>query len=253
LYVVAWIASLLTYPLGVTILVRGIRGHFLSRFPFFYSYLTYFLLTGAAMVVILEAAPRYLVTLFWLRFLTLMVAEFALLIEIGDRLFMAYPVLRLLGRVITIAVAGIFLLFYILPSLLEARPWGIAVLDLVKRSALTKEVIIIVLFAVARYYRISLGRNVGGIALGLAVYLAIHTANFALAEHFGRAVYSQIFSMVGPLSNVVSLIVWAFALWRYEPVRQQRLSPAAAGEAPGASLTDQLGRYNAALERLLRK
>jgi hypothetical protein len=251
--VVVDIAIGLTYLLGVTILVRGGKGGFLSKFSFFFSYLTYFLVTGLVGLLILQVAPQYFPTFFWFRFFTLVLAEFALLVEIGDHLFTAYPALRLLGRVVTFGIASVFLLLYILPSFLEARSSDMAVLDLVKRSALTKVVIIVVLFAAARYYHISLGRNVGGIALGLTAYLAIHTANFALAEHFGRVAYGPIFSRVGPLSQVVSLMIWAFALWRYEPAEEQRLSFAAAGGAPGASLTDQLGRYNAALDRLLRK
>jgi hypothetical protein len=248
-----WIAIVLTYVLGAIILVRGGRGRLLSSFPFFYSYLTYFLATGVVMVSFELLGPRQFPTVFWLRFLTLVVGEFAVLIEIGDHLFMAYPALRLLGRVVTFGIAGVFFLVYILPSLLETRPSDVAVLDLVKRSALTKVVIIVVLVAAARYYRISLGRNVGGIALGLTTYLTIHTANFALAEHYGRAAYGPIFSVLGPLSQIVTLMIWAFALWRYEPVEQRGLSLVAAGQAPGASLTDQLGRYNAALDRLLRK
>ena len=250
---VVHIANVLTYLLGVTILVRGGEGRFLSRLSFFFSYLTYFLVTGLVGLLVFQVAPQYFPAFFWFRFFTLVLAEFALLVEIGDHLFTAYPALRALGRLVTFGITGIFLVLYILPSLLEARPSDVAVLDLVKRSALTKVVIIVVLFAVARYYRISLGRNVGGIALGLAIYVAIHTANFALAEHFGRVVYGSIFGVVGPLSQVVSLMIWAFALWRYEPAEQPKAGLAVAGGVPGAILTDQLGRYNAALDRLLRK
>lgn len=249
----AWILSLLTYPLGVTILVRGGQGRFLSQFSFFYSYLTYLLLTGLALLLVSQVAPRYFVTLFWLRFFTLVVAEFALLVEIGDHLFKHYPALRALGRLVTFGITGVFFAAYILPALVEMRPTDVAVLDLVKRSALTKCTIIVVLFAMAHYYRIHLGWNVTGIALGLAAYLAIHTADFALAEHLGRQVYEHVFRIAGPVSHVVSLGIWTTALWRYAPAQHAGLSVSSGEDVLAETLADRLGRYNAALDKLLRK
>jgi hypothetical protein len=251
--VVVEIALFATYVLGVTILVRGVQGRFLSEFTFFYSYLAYFLVTGLIWSFVDSYAPQYFVTLFWLRFFTLVLAEFALLVEIGDHLFKPYPALCAMGRLVTFGIAGVFFVLYILPALVEARPTDMAVLDLVKRSALTKGIILVALFAAARYYSVSVGRNVAGIALGLAAYLAIHTANFALAEHFGREAYAPIFATVGPLSQVLTLVIWTVALWRYAPAKQPELSIVSGEGGMSGTLTDQLGRYNAALDRLLRK
>jgi hypothetical protein len=247
------IALFATYVLGVIILVRGAQGRFLSKFTFFYSYLAYFLVTGLIWSFVDSYAPQYFVTLFWLRFFTLMLAEFALLVEIGDHLFEPYPALCALGRLLTFGIAGAFFVLYILPALVEARPTDMAVLDLVKRSALTKGIIIVALFAAARYYSIPVGRNVAGLALGLAVYLAIHTANFALAEHFGRERYAPVFSAVGPFSQVLSLAIWTVALWRHAPAKQPQPSLASPEGVLSGTLIHQLGRYNAALDRLLRK
>jgi len=251
--VVVEIALFATYVLGVIILVRGAQGRFLSRFSFFYSYLTYFLVTGLIWSFVDSYAPQYFVTLFWLRFFTLVLAEFALVVEIGDHVFETYPALCALGRVITLGIAGVFFVLYILPALVERQPTDMAVLDLVKRSALTKGIILVALFAAARYYSILVGRNVAGIALGLAAYLTIHTANFALAEHFGREAYAPIFATVGPLSQVLTLVIWAVALWRYAPAKQPEPSVASGEGVMSETLTHQLGRYNAALDRLLRK
>lgn len=247
------VAFVLSCLLGVTILVRGGRGGFLSKFSVFYSYLTYFLVTGLVIHLIDAVAPQYFVTLFWLRFFTLVIAEFALLVEVGDHIFEPYPALRGLGRSVTLGITGVFFVLYILPALMEARPSSIAVLDLVKRSALTKGIIIVALFAAARHYAIPVGRNVVGIALGLAAYLAIHTANFALAEHLGREAYAPVFSTVGPLSQVFSLVIWTITLWRYEPAAHRGLRVASTEDVIPGALTNQLGRCNAALDRLLRK
>ena len=251
--VVVQFAVALTYLLGVAIFARGGQGCFLSKFSFFYSYLAYFLVTGLVSVVLDSVASQYFVIFFWLKFLTLVLAEFALVVEIGDHLFEPYPALCALGRLVTFGIAGVFFVLYILPPLVEARPTDMALLDLVKRSALTKGIILVALFAAARYYSIPVGRNVAGIALGLAAYLAVHTANFALAEHFGRESYAPIFATVGPLSQVLTLVIWAVALWRYAPAKQPEPSVASGEGVMSETLTHQLGRYNAALDRLLRK
>ncbi len=249
----AEVALVVSCLLGVTILARGAYGGFLSKFPTFYSYLAYFLVTGVAIYMVWALAPQRYAIFFWLRFLTLVLAEFALLVEIGDHLFETYPVLRFLGRAITLGIAGVFFALYIFPALLKPQPTDVAVFELVKRSALCKGLIIVALFAGARHYGVHLGRNAAGIALGLATYLAIHMANLTLAEHFGREVYGGVFLVVGPVSQILTLIIWTFALWRYEPAKRYGLSSASPAGVPPANLADKLGRYNSALDRLLRK
>lgn len=242
-----------SYLLGLTITARAVRGGYLSQYGFFFSYLIYFLVSGAVALTVYFFAPEYFVTLFWLRFITLGTAEFALLLEIGDHIFSPYPALRHLGRLVTLGIALLFSILYILPPLLEDYPSDVAILGLVKRSALTKGIIILLLLAAARYCRITLGRNIAGITLGLMAYLAIHTSNFALAESFGRARYAQTFGLIGPLSQTLTLLIWSIALWRYQPAAREILRVAeTAGEIPAPS-SPQLGQFHTALTRLLRR
>jgi hypothetical protein len=71
---------------------------------------------------------------------------------------------------------------------------------------------------VARYYGLKFGRNVRGIALGFGAWASISTADNALVAMTSVANFLRsFFSYMRPLSFVVMLIVWVWALWVYEP------------------------------------
>ena len=243
-------AIFVQFVFGFTILVRAIQHGCVSRFPFFHSYLVYFLATGVVDVCVFAWAPQQYPTFFWIKFFTLVIAEFALLLEIGDHIFRPYPAIRKLGRLITLGITFVFSVLYILPPLSESRPSSLAILDLIKRSALTKGIVIVALLAAARYYRVRVNRNVAGLILGLAVYLTLHLANFALAEIYGRELYGPIFSTVAVLAHILCLLIWTVALWRpepdFEPAREFAAAPVTAEPVP-----NRLGKFNTALARLL--
>lgn len=238
-------ACFLSYLFGLVLLVRSVReGHF-RRYNFFQSYLIYFLGTGLLSWGVLLWFPNSFPQCFWIRFLTLMIAEFAVVMEIGDHVFRSRPALRALGRFVTIGVAGFFLAVYTLPPLLDIRPEELAVYDLVKRAALTKAVIAILLVAMAKRFRVPLGKNIAGILLGLMSFLAINVANFALVEKLGWDAYGQVFASIGPLSQTLMVLIWLVSLWKYEPA-----------PATGVSLEplpERLAHYDTSLERLLRR
>jgi len=240
------------YILAVLIIVRAAQGRFFSEFPFFLSYLIYLLVTSALVNIADWAGWRFYVTAFWLRFFTLVIAEFALLLEIADHLFRPYPAIRKLGRLITLGITFVFTALYIVPPLLESRPSSLAILELMKRSTLTKGLVIVALLAAARYYRVRVNRNVAGLILGLAAYLTISTANFALAESYGRELYGSIFSTIGPLSQTLCMLIWTVALWHREPdLEPMRAIASARGFSE--PLPNRLGKFNTVLTRLFRK
>lgn len=245
-------AIVLFYVLVVLLIVRAAAGRFFSEFPFFFSYLIYLVATSVLINLADITGARFYVTAYWWRFFTLAVAEFALLLEIADHLFRPYPAIRKMGRLITLGITLVFSVLYIVPPLLESRPSSLAILELMKRSALTKGMVIVALLAAARYYRVRVNRNVAGLILGLAADLTISIANFALAEFYGRELYGPIFSTIGPLKHTLCMLIWTVALWRPEP----EFDPAreiAAARGASEPVPNRLEKVNVALTRLLRK
>ncbi len=245
--------SMVSFMLEATLLFRSHRDKFLSQFPLFYSYVAYVLCGSAAAYVVYLLTPVYYPAVYWFHFLITLIAEFAVLVEVSDHMFNPYPAIRRLGRLLAIGVSITFFFFYILPPLLAPRPPDVAIIDLVKRSSLTKAVVIIFLLSAARYYRTPLGTNVSGILLGFSAYLATNVANFALLERYGRALYGRTFSNIIPLSYTLALLVWTRALWRYEPGFPNGQTFRQHGEKTDEPMSYRLGRFNTALTRLLRR
>lgn len=247
------VAVVAFYILAGILVARASRGRFLGHFPFFYSYILFMITSGAALLVLYFKGVPYYPTAAWLRLLMSLLAEFAVLVEISDHIFNPYPAIRRLGRALTILVGSVLFGVYISPLFFEHQPSDLALLDLTKRISLTKAVIIVVLLAAIRYYRLSLGRNISGMILGYMLYLAINLSSFAAAQHFGRSLYASVLNIFFLISYDLCLLVWVVALWRYElaPTAARRLSPRR--ERLPEPLGDQLGRFNATLTKLLEK
>jgi hypothetical protein len=251
--VIAQLAIVLSYPIGLAIIIRAVQGGILSRFWLFYSYLTYVLITGVLTIGAYYLAPASYASVYWFVFLTTVIAEFAVLVQVGDCIFDPYPAIRQIGRFLTVSIGVMFTALYIGPSLLEPAPRSLVILDLVVRSSVAKAAIVIVLLGVARHFRIPLGRNIAGIMMGFSIYLALNTATFALAETYGRSQYGQTFATVGPLIQTLTFLVWAVALWEPQPDLLSNREVPGGQEGISEPLTRQLGRFNTALTRLLRK
>ncbi len=246
-------AAALSYVLGIAILVRAWQGKLFSQFPFFFSYLIYLLGTGVVINLVDFLDPQHFPLVFWLQFITLVIAEFVLLVEIGDHIFAPYPVIRNLGRLVIGVITLGFSSAYIIPSFFVSRPSSVAVLDLVMRSAVTKCAVVVALLVVARLYGVRPSRTVSGLALGLALYLAINTANFALAESWGPALYGQAFGLIGPMSLTLCLLIWMITFWTAEPVMHTAQAAPVDPTSTTEPLPDRLGRMNTTLARLFKK
>ncbi len=239
--------------LEASLLVRAWLEKSFHRFPLFYSY-TSFVLTISLIVFIMDyIAARQYVEFYWFCLMVMWIAEFAVLAEGSDHIFAPYPRIRRLGRLVTVLVCSTFFFTSMLPSLLRPQSRAIALLNFTGSASLTKAVLIVVLLAAARLYQLPLGKNISGMLLGFAAYLAVNVANMGLAEMYGREVYGPIFAVVGPLSFVLGLTIWNVALWRYEPV--VAVPRTLRDGVKGAPSTDSEGleRYNTELMRLFRR
>ncbi len=251
--VIAQAAIVFYYAMGLAIVVRAVQGGILFRLWLFYSYLIYCLSTGVVTIGVYYLAPGSYASVYWFVFLTTVIAEFAVLAQVADCIFAPYPAIHQVGRFLTVSVCVMFIALYVGPSLLEPRPSDVAILNLVLRSSVAKAAMVIVLLGVARYFRIPLGKNIAGIMMGFSVYLALNTANFALAETYGRSQYSQTFATVWALTQTLTFSVWAVALWQPQPDLLSNREVPRDHEGVPEPLSRQLGRFNTTLTRLFRR
>lgn len=198
-------------------------------------------------------APAHYNRAHWFRVLLWYVVEFAVLVEISDHIFKPYLAIQKLGRLLSAGLCVMFSFLYILPPILRARPWDIAVLSLAQETALAKGIVIVVLLLAARYFRLPLGKNISGMIHGFVFYLTVSFVTYTAALYYGRDLFENLLSLLLPWSYDLCLLVWVVALWRYEPVSMPQRVPVDAAGIPGKPLSTQLGQFNETLMRSLRK
>lgn len=235
------------------LMARAVRGGFVSRFPFFYSYIVFNLLFIVSGIAILLLLPRDYPLAYWFSFLISLIVEFAILVEASDHIFAPYPAVRQLGRALCGVICAVFLIFYIGPALFYHAPSSIILLGLVKKTAVAKSAIILALLGTARYYKLRLGRSVTGILLGFSLILAARIANFELAGNLGRILYAPVLRIVYPLAWTLGALVWVVALWNYQPVEAGRPPAGGLGLQNPLPVETQLDKINDTLVKLLER
>jgi hypothetical protein len=108
---------------------------------------------------------------------------------------------------------------YVLPSLASPAQARLASwrphLALDRSFGFAEALMILGTLVVARYYGVTCGRNIRGIALAFGAWASISTANDAMIDLANSFV--PLFYYLRPLSFVIMLVVWIWALWVYEP------------------------------------
>jgi hypothetical protein len=76
--------------------------------------------------------------------------------------------------------------------------------------------LILAILATARYYHLSLGRNLWGIAVALGAFCSLSTAASAITD-FARSTFFPLWYFLSPIGFVAMLAVWTWAMWGYAP------------------------------------
>jgi len=246
------VISFCAFLLDGLLVLRGARTRVFRRFPLFYSYIVYAFCGSLGMYFIYWLYPREYSSACWIYFLISILAEFIILVEISDQIFRPFPAIRNLGRALTVLVSAVFGLFYVLPTILDSTGRSRAVAGFALRTFVTKAIILVVLFYVARHYDSQLGRNVGGIMLGFSIYVAIHVAMMGTAQAFGSVLFAHIIWFMAPLAFAMCALVWTISLWELSPMPEMRaVSMATGGDSRTVAL--ELTRFNSELSKIIHK
>jgi hypothetical protein len=242
--------TVIFYLLSLALLLRGWRGGAFPRFPLFYTYISYMVVTGIVTLSMYAGRSPIYRQVVWARLLTGLVAEFIVLLEISDHLFSRFPAVRRLGRLLTAFICAVFFFAYVLPALLEAQTSRHLILEFLKRTSLTKVVVILLLLAACRFFRLPMERDVVGILLGFSVFLSANVVNSTLGQEFSPEVIERMFGIIGPVSYTLGMAIWAIALWNPVPAPATQAASASADTHVGLDL--RLDRLNTTLDRLRR-
>jgi hypothetical protein len=234
------------------LILRGAGTKVFNLFPLLYSYVIFCFSTALCMYVIYWQYPRVYTSAYWIYYLVSILVEFAVLVEISDQIFRPFPAIRNLGRALTILIAASLGILYILPTILWSAGRRHALLDFALRASVTKAIILVVLFYVARHYGSQLGRNVAGLMLGFSIYVAMNVAMMASAKAFGSVLFARILWFMAPLAFALCLLVWTISLWELAPMPSlHTISPATGRDSEAVAL--ELTRFNSELSKLLHR
>ena len=182
------------------------------RYPFFYTYLAYTALwTFAFSLPVFIRDPSY-PTAYWLSYVLAALLRFGIAAEIHRYVFPLHSSLRTRANVaVLLALTLLAFIFWIAGP----GPGPSVFPDALRKITLSVATWIFVVLGLARYYGIRVGRNVWGIAAGVLLFTGSELIYLAAMDLLPRLWAA--WRYIHPLTFVLTLIVWASALWRYHP------------------------------------
>lgn len=199
------------------LLVRGARTSLCKKFPLFYSYIAGVLTRDLFGTIIYVYYPSFYTRFYWSTELVVGLISCGVLVEIYTQSFKNRPGLARFFR-------ALLLILFLAMAVKAALGWlGNAQMSPVRAIAglegnlrQLQAGLLICLLALLVYYGIGLGRNLSGLALGYALFIAadVITATFMADPNTGFALLMR---KIEPLSYLVALVIWSFALWVPRP------------------------------------
>ena len=214
-------ASYLIFALGLVLEVllvsRLLTGGLWRRYPYFFSYVVFFVVQTFVLFAILKRAPNTYAMWYWRSGMANLWMRFFVL---GEVFLQAFPGRSSLRRMIS---GGFTIAIFIVATLVTGMLWGIDAygkshsiyLALERSFGFAQAVLVLLVLTVARYYQVELGRNTWGIAVAFGMYSSLATANSAFVDLLHS--FFPYWRLLGPLSLVVLLAMWTWAIWAYYP------------------------------------
>ena len=219
---------------------RGWRWSGWHAYPFFFSYLSYTSFWTIAFLFFPHKHPLY-PSVYWNSEVVAAVLRFLVAWEVFRSTFRQGTVRRTAGTALTIVLVLLALAYW----LSGPTPGVSSVIDFMRKIALSAGLWIILVLGVARFYRIRIGQNTWGMAIGLFVFVSSEIANFAAFDLVPW--FIPIWQFVHPFGYVFMLAVWTWSLWDFSPNRHSE-----ADSAIGPLLTEW-ERQSAALNKTIHK
>jgi hypothetical protein len=197
----------------VVVLWRAIHGRFLSKYPLFYLYAGYVVVSSSgALLFGLRSADLYW-KYYWSSQFVALSFGLGVMAEIYRLILGPYRGARRLANVVLMALL-ILASAYVLA---DGFPLHAASVIIVERDLrLAQSVLLFAVLVLSMYYQLPIGRNVRGIATGYGLFIGTSVLNLALYSYFGPS-YQQTWSFLQPLEYCITVTVWCVFLWSYCP------------------------------------
>ncbi len=204
--------------LEAAILIRGWREKLVSRFPLFYSYLLTVLIQDVIRYIAFLSYYRQPVyaNIYWSTQFVSLVMGSIVVFEIYRLALQEFPGTAKMARILLAgAFAGVFLRLVI--TLQTNSPSWIksTYVKLERDLRAVQSIAIIILVALFLWYAIPLGRNLGGILLGYATFVAVSVAQLSIVYYYQTRA-QHFWGIAQPVSYTAVVALWTMKLWASE-------------------------------------
>lgn len=204
--------------LEALLLYRAIHGGFFGKYPVFYSYLSYVLLSSVSGFAIYIWKPAFYPTFYWSLQLVSVTIGYCVIWEIFRQIFRPYPGAARLTRNVLAAI----LVFVLCKVFLNAALHGSWVAparnpaDLERYLRIVQAALLLTIVGLVTYYVIPLSRNIKGMILGYGLFIGLSVIQLALGAFLGNS-FQKIWSHLASVSYSAALVTWCATLWTYQP------------------------------------
>lgn len=210
--------------LEATLLVRGFASGLANKYRLFYAYI---IVIGASEVIRLLCylfAPDHYGSVYWYSELATVVGSYAVIIEIWHQGLRYYPILsrsitRLLWIMFAITVSYAFCSLLASHFVLLLR----VAADLGRDLRFVEGALLLIMLWFFGRHRLPLGRNLGGISIGAAIWIGANVINMAFLALPSQN-FSQFLRGLLPIIYCIALLIWCYSLWTPVPVSATRFA-----------------------------
>jgi hypothetical protein len=202
--------------LEVLLVARGVQQKLVRRYPLFYGYVSFVLLSDLVLFPLDSHTHTYLY-LYWIsEFLSLTLGCLVFL-EFYWTALRPYPGTARMARALLAFLFGAAMVKTVVKILGVPRWWETVtpaeVEGLLRVCQLLAILALTVLFL---SYSISFGKNLRGILLGYGLFVSWSVICLSLVDA-GVAKSDSLWSLTFSFSYLISLLVWTVHLWSYQP------------------------------------
>jgi hypothetical protein len=226
------------------LLYRALRGHFFTKYPVFYTYLSYVMAEQLFRYYYFVFRPAQFSKAYWSSQFVSVSVGYCVVWEIFRQALSAYPGAARLAKTCLSTILLIVLAKVALNAMTgPLRPVGADDADLEKYLRIVQAALLVTIAGLVAYYAIPLGRNVKGMLFGYGTFIGLMVMQLALHGHLSPR-FAPIWQWLAGLSYWAAMVTWCATLWSYHPnprpVRAVRI------ESDYRQLSAQTGRILAA-------
>jgi hypothetical protein len=213
--------------LETLLLVRGLQGKLLVRYPVFYAYILFVWLQSLLRFSIYHTRPQLYVPVYWITEYSGVLIGCAVVFEIFRMGRASYPGTARMARNLLAFVFVMALTKGLVETWNNPRWWSVATTIEFERALRTVQSLAIIAVVILwLFYSIPFGRNLRGILLGYGLFVGTSVIQLTFVTNSDSRFYS-FWTHVNPGSYFVVLGLWTMHLWSYvpnpEPKRAVRL------------------------------